>query len=58
MSIAEEEREGQGSNEPAWIRYVDFSNVQVKKRRKKKPESSSIYLSNLEFKPGLNLFII
>ena len=27
MSIAEEEREGQGSNEPTWIRYVDFSNV-------------------------------
>ena len=27
MSIAEEEREGQGSNEPPWIHYVDFSNV-------------------------------
>ena len=27
MSITEEEREGQGSNEPTWIRYVDFSNV-------------------------------
>ena len=27
MSIAEEEREGQGSNERTWIRYVDFSIV-------------------------------
>ena len=27
MSIAEEEREGQRSNEPTWIRYVDFSSV-------------------------------
>ena len=27
MSIAEEEREVQGSHEPTWIRYVDFSNV-------------------------------
>ena len=27
MSIAEEEREGEGSNEPTLIRYVDFSIV-------------------------------
>jgi len=27
MSIAEEEREGVGSNEPTLIRYVDFSIV-------------------------------
>ena len=26
-SIAAEEREGQGSNEPMWIRYMDFSKV-------------------------------
>ena len=29
MSFAEEEREGEGSNEPTLIRYVDFSIVQV-----------------------------
>ena len=29
MSFAEEEREGEGSNEPKLIRYVDFSIVQV-----------------------------
>ena len=29
MSIAEEEREGQGSNEPTWNRYVDFPSAQV-----------------------------
>ena len=27
MPIAEEEREGQRSDEPTWIRYVDFSSV-------------------------------
>ena len=27
MSIAGEEREGQGFNEPTWIRYADFSSV-------------------------------
>ena len=42
MSIEEEEREGQGSNEPAWIRYVDFSNVQVKK---KKILNQAVYIS-------------
>ena len=43
MLIAEEDREGQGPNEPTWICYVDFSNVQ--EGQKLKNVNQAVYIS-------------